>query len=237
MNAPMATESMCATHPTVRSVTTCKRCGRFACAQCLPNYDELCTDCLARVSAEVPPLENRALLAAIGVGATSAFHGLMALLGGAMVATNDTSEDSALAMANGLASLGYLVTFITSVVLVCMWFHRAIRHAQARGASLEVATPAAGVGSWFIPFVNLARPFNVTRQMLSHAGQSPGIASSWQGFWVAGNIIANVSVRLDGQAGQAIGVVSDLFLIGAGVCFILITRSLRWTALDVHNQQ
>jgi hypothetical protein len=229
MNAPMPTESMCARHPTVRSVTTCKRCGRFACAQCLPNLDELCTDCVARVSADLPPLENRALLAALGVGATSAFHGLMALLGGAMVATNDTSEDSALAMANGLASLGYLVTFITSVVLVCMWFHRAVRHALARGASLEVATPAAGVGSWFIPFVNLARPFNVTRQMLSHAGQNSGIASTWQAFWVAGNIIANVSVRLDGLAGQGVGVVSDLFLIGAGVCFIHITRSLRWS--------
>ena len=107
-NAPMPTESMCARHPAVRSVTTCKCCGRFSCAQCLPNLDELCTDCVARVSAELPPLENRALLEALAVGATSAFHGRMASLGGAMVATNDTREDSALAMANGLASLGYV---------------------------------------------------------------------------------------------------------------------------------
>ena len=57
----MPTVSRCARHPAVRSVTTCKRCGRFACAQCLPNLDELCTDCVARVSAELPPLENRAL--------------------------------------------------------------------------------------------------------------------------------------------------------------------------------
>jgi hypothetical protein len=64
------------------------------------------------------------------------------------------------------------------VVLVCRWFHRAIRHALARGASLEVAAPVTGMGSWFIPLVNLARPFNVTRQMLSHAGQGSAIAST-----------------------------------------------------------
>jgi hypothetical protein len=46
---------------------------------------------------------------------------------------------------------------------------------------------------------------------------------------VSGNITSNVSVRLDGLAGQGVGVVSDLFLIGAGVCFIHITRSLRWS--------
>ena len=49
------------------------------------------------------------------------------------------------------------------------------------------------------------------------------------GDQVLPRITSNVSVRLDGLAGQGVGVVSDLFLIGAGVCFIHITRSLRWS--------
>jgi len=114
---------------------------------------------------------------------------------------------------------------------------RRVGNGRAGRVSTGVGPPAAGVGSWFIPFVNLARPFNVTRQMLSHAGQNSGIASTWQGFWVAGNIIANVSVRLDGQAEQVLGVVSDLFLIGAGVSFILITRTLKWSAPESASSQ
>jgi hypothetical protein len=58
-------------------------------------------------------------------------------------------------------------------------------HALARGASLEVQTPAAGVWSWFIPFVNLVRPFSLSRQRLINAATDNvsahvhGEGSSW----------------------------------------------------------
>lgn len=225
-------DSMCATHPAVRSTATCTRCGRFACNACLSSDGSLCVDCLARLAQELPPLKDRALFAMGGVALTCAFHALMALFAGLMVGKGELSDESPLMLLNGLAALGYLFVFIISVVLVCRWFHLAIRYALARGATLEVKTPGQGVGSWFIPFVNLVRPFNVTRQMMANAGLDAGLVGAWQGLWVTGNILANAGSRVPGDAGLWLSVGSDLFLIGAGAAFIAVARKLDWSPAE-----
>jgi preprotein translocase subunit SecG len=144
--------------------------------------------------------------------------------------TWQTGEEGALMFLAGLTGILYLVVFITTVVLVCMWFHRATRHALARGTSLEVQSPAGAVASWFIPFVNLVKPFNIARAMLANAGLDNASVSTWQGLWVAGNIATNASNRIDGPAGLGGGVVSDLLLVGAGITAAQIVSRLKWRA-------
>lgn len=219
--------SKCAVHFDAPSVATCRRCGRFCCASCLPQL-ELCTECSQRLANELPPLEGRATLAALGLWASAGTHGLMGLLAALQLGTGQLEETTPLAMASGVAALLYLVIFITTVVLVCMWFHRAARHALARGASLEVETPAGAVVSWFIPFLNLVRPFNLVRQMLSHAGQDSSQVGVWQALWIIGNISANLSNRIPGSGGLTVGVVSDLLLVGAGVASAGLVRKLKF---------
>src|SRR5690606_31801734 len=138
-------------------------------------------------------LESRAMMASLGLWACAGVHGVMAAIAVGQLATGQTGEEGALGVIGGRAAVLYLVVFIAAVVLVCMWFHRATRHALARGAQLEVSTPAGAVGSWFIPFVNLVRPFNIARAMMISAGLEAASIGAWQGMWVAGNIAANAS--------------------------------------------
>lgn len=228
--------SMCAVHPNAPSVITCRRCGRFCCTNCLPQF-ETCPECVARTTLSIPPLEGRATLAAFGLWATVGLHGAMAALAGAHLATGDLAEDGVLAIADALVAMLYLVVFVTTVVLVCMWFHRATRHALARGASLEVSKPAGAVVSWFIPILNLVRPFNLTRGMLSNAGLDSSSVGAWQAMWVAGNIAANVSGRIEGEAALGIGIVSDLLLVGAGLACAQIVRTLKWPEAALQRPQ
>lgn len=223
----MTLSSMCAEHPNAPSVVTCQRCGRFCCTNCLPQF-ETCPQCVARATVSVPPIEGRATVATVALIASVGMHVLMAAIAGAQLVTGNVGEDGVLAIVGGLVALLYLVVFITTIVLVCMWFHLAARHALARGASMEVQTPAAAVGSWFIPFVNLARPFNLVRNMLSSAGLDAGAVSAWQALWVIGNISANISTRVPGMGGVGIGLMSDLFMVGAGIAFVQIIRKLKW---------
>lgn len=218
---------MCAVHPNAPSVVTCRRCGRFCCTNCLPQF-ETCPECVARTTTSVPPIEGRANVAMGALIASIGMHVLMALVAVAQLATGNTGEEGVLAIVGGLVALLYLVVFITTIVVVCMWFHLATRHALARGASMEVQTPAAAVGSWFIPFVNLARPFNLVRGMLDNAGLDVGSVSTWQALWVIGNITANISSRIGGSGGIAVGLLSDLFMVGAGISFVKIIRKLKW---------
>jgi hypothetical protein len=195
---------------------------------CLPQL-ETCTECVARATLAIPPLEGRATIAAFALWASSGMHALMAVVAGAQLATGQTGEEGLLVIASGLVAILYLAVFITTVVLVSMWFHRATRHAIARGASLDVSTPAAAVWSWFIPFVNLARPFNIARQMASSAGVDAESVSTWQAMWIAGNVAANVSTRIGGEAGLGIGIVSDVLMVGAGLTSAAIIRKLKWS--------
>jgi hypothetical protein len=221
--------SMCAVHPNAPSVVTCRRCGRFCCTNCLPQF-ETCPECVARTTIAVPPLEGRANLAVAGLIASVGMHALMAFTAVAQIATGQTGEEGLLVIAAGLVALLYVAVFITTVVLVCRWFHLATRHAMARGTSLEVDSPAGAVGSWFIPFLNLVRPFNITRAMLGNAGLDVASVGVWQALWISGNIAANISSRAPDEAGLMIGVVSDLLLVGAGIAFVQIVRKLRWAA-------
>jgi hypothetical protein len=218
---------MCAVHFDAPSVATCRRCGRFCCRSCLPQL-ETCTECVVRLAGDLPPLENRATLAVFAMWASGGAHALMALVAGLQFATGQLDDNSPLAMIAGLAAILYLVVIIVTIVLVCRWFHLAYRHAAAHGAALEVQSPAAAVWSWFIPFINLARPFNLARQMLLNAGVDSVQVGSWQGLWLVGNVVANISSRLQGSAALGLGLVSDLALVGAAILGAQVIRSLKW---------
>ncbi len=219
----------CALHFDVPSVSTCTRCGRFCCASCLLSNDT-CIDCAARVTAELPALQGRGDLARYGLWATAVCHGLMLVFAAAQLLSGQTAEESegVFPVLSGLAALAYLPVYITTIVLVCRWFHLATRHSLARGAQLGV-TPAGAVGSWFIPFVNLSRPFQLTRQMLSSVGASEGPVGGWQALWVIGNIAANISTRIPEAGGLGVGIASDAALVIAAVLGAKVIASLRFS--------
>jgi hypothetical protein len=172
----------------------------------------LCASCFALTGQGLPPLRPRAQLAK------------MALLvcGGLELAQAATSliPGDIGAVLQGLAGLGYLVIFIGSAVVFCRWFHLAVRHATALGAHVGY-TPAGAVGSWFIPFVNLVRPFQIARSMMSSGTDSK--VGAWQALWIIGNVAGNISVRVDTPA---VTIASGLLMAGAAYAATQVVEAI-----------
>ena len=130
-------------------------------------------------------------------------------------------------MMGALLLIAYIPMYIATIVFVCRWFHLAARHALARQAPLDV-TPGGAVGSWFIPFLNLVRPFTLTRQMLSTSGADQSVVGPWQAAWVVGNMVSNFSARSDGAASTVAGLFGDLLLVGAALLGAKVIATLKF---------
>lgn len=178
---------LCAVHPDQPSSGTCERCGTFGCTHCL--FQPICASCLARQASELPSLEGRARPATHALITTGVFNAAIGV-GELLKGTRPV------AVLMWAISILFLPVFVTTIVLFCRWFHLTVRHAHARNLLLGV-TPAAAVGSWFIPVLNLVRPFEYTRRMLGGTNGRLELVGPWQVLWIVSNLASNASARID----------------------------------------
>ncbi len=227
MNEPAtdlpAQQATCVLHPAAAASGACERCGNFGCPRCLSlvGTQRLCTTCAARALGELPPLDTRALLATIGLGAT----GLLQLGLGLVSAVTPEVADGEFSLGTlvlGLLGLTYFPVFVLTIVFFCRWFHLAFRYARAKGA-FDGVTPASAVGTWFIPFVNLKRPFDYTESMLGVSAGSTALVRPWQVLWVVGNIASNASTRIQSTA---LDLISAAMIAAAAALAIGVVREL-----------
>lgn len=76
----------------------------------------------------------------------------------------------------GFALIFFAVAMVASIVVVAMWIYRA--HANLRAASIDGLefSPGWAVGCYFIPIVNLFKPFQDMRELWNAThGQSDGL--------------------------------------------------------------
>lgn len=119
------------------------------------------------------------------------------------------------------AALGGIATFIASIVAVCLWTYRANANAHALAGDWVAPSlsPGSAVGSYFIPFVNLVRPYSAMREIDSASTGAPSsdpMLGLWWGTWVVGNILGNIGFRMDSPeadlGGAALHFVSGIVL-------------------------
>jgi hypothetical protein len=92
------------------------------------------------------------------------------------------------APSNSFASVGLLVGAITvaAVVVACIWQHRAASAGRALGIPSRFS-PAWGVGSWFVPVVNLWIPYSAVRDCLPPGHPyRPRVLHWWIAWLLAG---------------------------------------------------
>lgn len=112
--------------------------------------------------------------------------------GGSVSQTQGEGADNAVVVVTTIWSFAFLAT----VVLWCVWQHRAQRSAGEITTGGLRFTPAWAVGWWFIPFANLVKPFQAVRELwkASHGGAAWNERATWHvigwwwGLWIAGNI-------------------------------------------------
>lgn len=116
--------------------------------------------------------------------------------------SEDFSSPVALATAATLAlgGLGQVGSLLLCAVAFCFWFYRAARNAEhfARDEHVELGAGWA-IGGFFVPFLNLVRPFQMARQIerLSGASGESSVIGFWWGAFVANNILGNIEFRVD----------------------------------------
>ena len=136
-------------------------------------------------------------------------------------------------VAETVLGLAHLLAYVVSVVFWCMWVHRTYRNLPALGAARLRWTPGWAVGFWFIPVVNLFRPYQVMSETWRASDPPYGAPTDWQAlsapallaWWWAMHLL----YMLAGGVTLYVGIRSEDF----GVLLALARIELGIMALDV----
>ncbi len=123
------------------------------------------------------------------------------------------SESTSLSWLSGLAMLAALA----AVILACVWQHRAASAARRPWGCRRPTHPRGGVGSWFVPFVNLFMPYQAIRDCLPAGHPGRQLVLRWwlilMGAWSTA-LAAEIAALFSRPAGVGLGIPSVLFALG-----------------------
>lgn len=141
---------------------------------------------------------------------------------------DEASPDLTLAALILPAFFGSLASFLVAIVAVCLWTYRACANAHALVGDWVApsVSPAFAVGSYFIPFVNLVRPYQAMREIDSAslgAASTDSMVGLWWGTWIAGNILGNIGFRFESPTADLI---SSVVHLASAVLLALVVRRI-----------
>lgn len=134
----------------------------------------------------------------------------------------------------------YSITYIASGITFIMWFRRAYfnLHQIVKGLSF---TEGWAAGSWFVPFVNLYRPYQIMKELYeetknyisgkdgtSQIDLATSFLGIWWTFWIINGILGQVIFRLSRAADTITELITVTTLsiisgvIGVGLAFVTI---------------
>ena len=191
------------------------------------------------------PSQSRATAAVVlvaTVAAGTALGGLAQVVDLVMALTTPgpgASLPQAILLLVGL--LPYVVGTIGAAIAVPIWMHRAYRNLPALGEQGMHWSPAWAAGGWFIPFVNLAVPYLVMRDLWSRFGDARALPQQWWTAAVGGLLLRSVGGAFYGPAavfnrplGDVLGILGNTALVLAG--YLVIVMMLRISRLQRDRQ-
>lgn len=128
---------------------------------------------------------------------------------------NPTQEEAEAAeILVGIVGLLYLVVFIALVVIFGMWIHRTYGNLTSLGVMKPRFSPGWAVGFYFIPVLNLFRPYQATKEVWygsdperndfdpeSYQSKAPSaLLSWWWGMWLFSGMVARGTSRIYNRA-------------------------------------
>lgn len=211
------------------------------------------------LAAGVPAYESahgRAQWAMRLLGAVIAL-GVLALLSGSLelgflarAATEGLSPEDAAAndTRQGLVGILQLITLVATAIVFLRWQHRAHKNLRAFQAGSLEFTPGWAVGYWFVPIMNLFRPYQAINELWKASAPDiepgnrtawrslapPSITGLWWALFLASGFLGRASFRLSTHAttlpelttASWVTFASDAVDIVAAVCAILVVREI-----------
>ncbi len=124
----------------------------------------------------------------------------MALLGRDFTMEEAEANDAR----QGMIGIGFIAVFLVTAIVFLKCTHRANRNCHGFGAEDMQYTPGWAVGYYFIPILNLVRPYQVMKEIWqvstdpmnwkSQGGSA--LLAGWWGLWIINGILGQVTFRL-----------------------------------------
>jgi len=104
----------------------------------------------------------------------------------------------------GMIGLLYLGVFIATGIIFLKWIHRANLNCRGFGASTMKFTSGWSIGYYFIPFLNLVRPYQAMKEIWQvsrdpmnwQAQKGDGILGWWWALWLISGFLGNMTFRM-----------------------------------------
>lgn len=128
---------------------------------------------------------------------------------------NPTEEEAEIAeILVGMVALLYMIVLITLMVTFSMWIHRTYGNLTSLGVMKPRFSPGWAVGFYFIPVLNLFRPYQATKEVWygsdperndfdpeSYQSKAPSaLLSWWWGMWLFSGMVARGTSRIYNRA-------------------------------------
>lgn len=143
-----------------------------------------------------------------------------------------------------LSGLIYLAAFVFAAITFIKWFRRAFYNLQRSTTGLQYTEDWAAA-AWFIPVLNLFRPFQIMRELYMRTIALVGVPSTrtahvgwWWTFWVITGVLGQVAFRLDMSAEEPSEIIlSTQFAIAEGIfgipaALLALTVVKRYAAME-----
>ncbi len=142
-----------------------------------------------------------------------------------------------IAVLDGLVIVAGMVAFL-------VWLHRVRANLPALGIADARWSPGWAVGWWFVPIMNLFRPFQVVKEIWQASGRevhpgswrnapTPDLLGWWWGLFLIGSFASNIAMRrtiwgpetIDGyiSGSMAYGVSEAIWVIGTIPAIMVVT--------------
>lgn len=127
--------------------------------------------------------------------------------------------------------LGILVI---SVIVFILWFRRAYNNLNLSGRAYTRYGEGWAAGSWFVPFLNLVRPYQIMKEIWDKTQQATDnlltirgsdIVGWWWAVWIISNVVENIGIRM-GNKDSVEGILDGSYFSLAGDALSVIALVL-----------
>lgn len=157
-----------------------------------------------------------------------AAHGARALLWPAAPIFDESPQRLVFALVlSEVVALVNVLVHLTCVVLFCVWFHRAYGNLLALGEPRLRFAPGWAPGSFFVPILNLFRPYQIAREIWQRSGaDGGGLVVAWWTLFLASGVVGLLEGRLlfDPALGRVVAVLGTLLSVVAALVTALMVR-------------
>lgn len=136
----------------------------------------------------------------------------------------------------GMIGLGYMAVFAVTGITFLRWVYRANSNCHGFGAQDMRFTPGWAVGYYFIPFVNLVRPYQVMKEICqvckdprNWSSVSAGaLVNAWWTLQILSGFLGQLSFRISMEVKTIVGLqIATTISIASGfvgivLCFVTI---------------